>query len=520
MVPLEVKGEVNVPTSYTLPTTATSVVNTPASRMLFLTPSGAYVGSYVFYWTGINWVQAINQTATVTIPGISTNVPATTNSGYNFDNFSTDAAMTRNTYKSTTFYLNATEFNNQGTVTSAKFKPSIINGTIEDLSKTLHPDDIKKIRKLIAKTNKPSQPDRQSKDAYDYSDAPPKAEEYDYNIQILDFPFHAGSSIASVPLSNSYLYTNIFPSTPSDLMVVSPKGNTRPAKDGAFVVQQPVQDIQPWIQVQDTSASTGPMSPIGTVYSIIRLNNGSTYEYAPVWSSTAPIGSGPNRNGDTTWNNLDWSMTMFDGLSLPSTGTTTVVSAPYITVKTYLGLEIQPRFTSSLLCFLRMLPMPDRAAIEMAVGLFHARPDSLPASANDLASIASTVMKYLPTAVGWAKDLFGSKESKGKALDKAAAFMGTKRSEPKVVREEKKVVKTDNKLASQVASLTKQIKDLKTGGTTLPTYSNRTEADRYSAPPKKRVVFSSRVAPNVAARSSHRPSTPRSASSRRPISRR
>ena len=74
-------------------------------------------------------------------------------------------------------------------------------------------------------------------------------------------------------------------------------------------------------------------------------------------------------------------------------------------------MEIQPTIYSSLLPSQELLPFNDPKAMQIASGIFHARPDSLPASANDLASIGSTIIKFLPTAVSWLSDLFKNRNS-------------------------------------------------------------------------------------------------------------
>lgn len=268
MVPLEVKSEINVPTSYNVATTLTNVTTVSATRMMFLTPSGNYVGSYVFYFDGVNWTQQPNQAAIATVqPAVTGNVPATTMSGYNFGNYAADVAQARTTYKSTTFYLNATEFNNQGTVTTAKFKPSILTTSFAQLRKEHPKSDMRGLLKDIRKKIHMSNSKSTKQDVYDYvSEDDLDANEYDYTVQIYDVATNAAYP-PSVNYTNAFsignTYVNVFPVTPSDLMVVSPKANTRPAKDGAFVVQQPVQSTQDWAQVVDPfNASVGsPPSP-------------------------------------------------------------------------------------------------------------------------------------------------------------------------------------------------------------------------------------------------------------------
>jgi hypothetical protein len=391
-IPLEVKAETNVPITFTVGASATTTTTTSATRMLFMQPSGGLVGSYVFYWTGSAWIQVGNQTVTGGVPAITTNTPATRLSGYNFNNFATDLASTRTAYKSTTFYLNATDFNNQGTITDAKFKPNIVRGKYQQLALEMSARHRKSLNDVLIRQFK-----------LDLTD--PDA---DYDIQIVDFTNGLGAiNQLNAFTAGAYAFTNVFPQTSSEVLTFSPKGATRMLREGSFIVQQPIQTVQLWSNVTGSSETyPGIMQPRNTVYSIVRCDSGSDSIFAALMNGyqTSTVATG---HSDTPWNNLDWSFTLIDGIS----SATTNVSPPYITVKQFVGIEGSPRpESSSLLAFQKMLPLPDPEALQMAAGIFHSRPDSLPAAANDFGTIAKTLATFLPTAVTWLKGLFAKRD--------------------------------------------------------------------------------------------------------------
>ena len=112
----------NFETVNNIPLTAT-IGSGSTSRTLnltdafFLQTTGARVVSYVFvrspgYNSG-NWFQ-------------HPQTPAITNDSYDFvNNWGSDVSMQRLSYKSCTYYLNATSFNDQGTVTIAQARPAV-----------------------------------------------------------------------------------------------------------------------------------------------------------------------------------------------------------------------------------------------------------------------------------------------------------------------------------------------------------------------------------------------------------
>lgn len=505
VVQIEVKGEINVPPALQLPSSTTTVSNINPSSILFVQSNGCYVGNYVFYLVNNQWIQP--QSSPAVIPPstgpqplvLQLAPPATLNSGYNFENFSQDFSKFRTVYKSSTYYLNATGFNNQGTVTTAKFCPTVYGANlptnVHDILR-LHKHDDKStaslldaLNKAMGLTQKPANVTRAEDEGYEILSEPKARKNYAFKnikevptevyLQIVEFN---SGAITVIPLSNMYNVNNVMPETASDVLTMSSKGITRPAKDGAFVVLQQQGPVSEWTTVNQ-SLPVYPTTPIRLLWSLMRTQDrDGAYNYAPLYSTNNQGGTliSPYA-AEVPWNNLDWSYTLFEGLTIPpqNTPSTTLTGTAYITVKTYVGLEGRVNSFSSLRPFQRLLPMPDADAITMVVGIMHARPDSLPASANDLGTIAATAIKFLPTAVGWLKDLFGGKKEQDKAMVEAKEFV-----RPKSQKEQGSAV------SKEIKELRNQLKKMNMkndmGGTKLPSYKNNGNIpDAYQRPNTK-----------------------------------
>lgn len=441
---LELKGESNIPPILTRGITATTTQTYNSSNLLFLQTSSLNVGSYVFQGSGLGWTQAQTKSINGTIsPAINQICPTSANTtGYNFSNFVDDAAMFRPTYKSATYYLNATDFNNQGTVTTAKFKPNVI--FTNALTQFEHcKKNINSVRSLI---------NFLPREAFNTDSDFERAKSWltdDPDIEILHIDtkkknlrkeltlddFHlmldgsftfqcwdvgaAGNGSVTPGQFDSMFSFSILPLNAGEVLKLSPKAISRPAKEGAFVVQQPInQTIQNWTPVADeTNANISAQANKGLVMSGIRyIPPSGGFVFIPLYSSqqtTNTVAANVTYVDtlSTPWNNLDWSLTLFEGMTMPAAVGTSLSSVPYVTCKTYVGFEAQNNVNSSWAPFQDLLAPPDNSALLMANGIHYKRPDSLPASANDLASIGGTILQFLPTAIGWLKDLFSPKPS-------------------------------------------------------------------------------------------------------------
>lgn len=444
-VQMEVKGVENIQPVIVTPLTATTTLTENSSKVMLLSPNGGKVASYVFIWSNSKngWVQPISYPVGSLNPAISNPAPGSVNNaGYNWLNFLQDVATMRTIYKSQTCYLNATDFSNQGEVATASFKPSILYANSYNGLAKQHadcPKSLKSLRDCLKLQAKHQDDDYELLDTKS-----PYPTEYAIQVLEVDRP---DSVISVIPNSAStqYFFRNVLCDTPSEVMSLSSKSAMRPAKEGSFAVHCMTGPTMDWTTPGAGSASVASTPDFsGPIISVVRARNGNTFTYFPLYSvRNIPTLAATTSAylGDAPWNNLDWKITIFDGLTVPPTTGVAVSGAPYITVKSFCGLELQPQFGSSLRPFQRLRPPPDETAIKMISTVFHVRPDDLPASANDLASIASTAIKLLPTAVTWLKDLFGGMKQKQSAVAKAQKFVeGKPKSSKKPVSQNNRAI--------------------------------------------------------------------------------
>lgn len=448
VVIMEVKGEVNLTPTVTYLNSPTTVATYVSSKMMLLSPSGGKVASYCFIWnaappTGIQagWVQPLNVpgNAAAQQPAVNNPCPqSANNSGYNFSNWHQDVSQMRTSYKSETYYLNATGFNNQGTVTSAKFKPNILLlPNLSSLFASLNncTQSIQNLHRAIAKHRVLSKRRDIDEQGFEViaSSAVPSIKSYpvDYGVQILETDTNTGY-IAPYPDNVMFTFNSLLADTPSDVLTLSSKAATRPAMDGAFLVHQPVNPFYEWVSTGDESATTA-LTVGGPIISFIRYKLGVVSYFVPLYSEPGDA-SKPSEavQTDAPWNNLDWTITIFDGLTVPNAGSQ-LTSLPYITVKSFAGLELQPQFFGSIRPFARLLPPPDRDALDIATTIFHGRPDSLPASANDFGTIAKTVITYLPTALSFLKALFSGTKKQTDAVTKPKTTKPKLKNQPFII---------------------------------------------------------------------------------------
>lgn len=458
----EIMAETNVPVTFQTVRGGSEINDINATALLFLTPSGGKVGSYVFYKTANNtWAQQswLNPPAGSSPKAIC----ATRNDAYDWQTqYARDFSSSRQAYKSTTFYLNATKNNNQGVVTTAKFKPSIINSLAElfrafsidlpnsDAPLTLrnlikchkaanHKQAVQQLSKILEETTaRFGLPTIPEDDGYQVispnqsNGANPSAPFSDYYVQLFNLGTIDNGTVGTVGTDQSSWLNNVLPSDATQLLNLSRKAASRLAQEGAFVVQSDSDDVNLFTSVpigRDANNYPGKNGLLLTL--LIWFNPGpapGVINYVPLLDDSPRSGTEREKFSDIPWNMSDWSWTLFDGLS---TTNSEAWGLPYITVKTVTGWEAQPRTKSFAALIQRLLPLPDPDALEMAAGIHAQRPDSLPASANDLGSIASTVLQFLPSAVGWLKDLFGSKPKQEQAMQKAREFVQPKRSRSK-----------------------------------------------------------------------------------------
>jgi len=375
------------------------------SEIMFLQTTGARVVSYVFvrsptFGAG-QWFQ-------------HPQFPAIINDSYDFvANWGADVSLSRLSYKSCTYYLNSTAFNDQGTVTIAQARPAIFVSSLA----LIPPMEDQRLEMRSRLGN-----------------------EAEYNTQVLDVGDVSGQGVGG-----AYV-----PASPTQLQQSNPKAVTHLARDGAFVPQHWSQPINKFYVVPDI----GNGSEQDLLQCYIRYTDSAHAEHAiPLYVKMAPNGTIPavrtlENSGDTTWTDFTIAYVYFSGLSIiPAT---VPISNAYITVKSLYGVEIQPCVRSSFVFFQQTPPIPDDRAIHVAAAIVHQKPDGFPAAANDLGSILALAATYAPKVISWLSNAFAGP----KAVPAAAA--------PVVVKKDKKKIAKDSrqkpaKVASDVAKLTRDV---------------------------------------------------------------
>jgi hypothetical protein len=429
---LELRGESDIPPifTYNSGTIVAPVIETlNPSTMLFLSGSGGRVGAYAFMRIAPNtYVQQTdaNIPSGTPIPAL----PAALTSGYDFlNNYNSDFQCHRIGYKSNTFYLNATGFNNQGIVCSAKFKPDLyssaittaVNGirnssmTSHQFWKGLNPqqrrafvDAVPRHHRVPAARAALSIPSsrRGLEDDFEVLSVADRSDPLtlpisDFSLQVLNFG-ESNATLGVIP-GGGISIIGLLPDTISDVQMISPTSSTRQAKEGDYVVQTWSEDVNLFSQAPRVNNQTGGQHLTECYLTWYNpVSNAHLYYNLMGTSQTLGIDS----YCDIPWTSHDWSYTMFQGLTVPSGSTISTTGVPYISVKTILGLEVQPRISSSMRPFMEQLPFPDDAAIEIASVLIREKPDSLPASANDLGQIFDSITNYAPKVFDFFKGIF------------------------------------------------------------------------------------------------------------------
>lgn len=319
-----------------------------------------------------------DQTGAVTQTGLAEQQ----NQAFNLESFIANAGSYRMAYKSTTAYLNATDFNNQGTVSTAKFRPEV-----QLLPTALFFEQYKNhagfeecARKLrgLSKSKKP-----------------------DDDFEVLGLKSSPGiaNSVQVIKLGR-------VPTSPSEVLQLNPKSCSRPAKEGAFMVSGFTQPTQEYKSLANSSTSAvAPFAPIGTacyyeIYDPILNQNTITS-----FNSTKY----PGLMFDVPWDTMEAGWIMFDGLSV-AIGGAAAATPPYITLKTVIGAELEPLTTSVLQPLVDSAVVDDQKALRCGFGGMVQMQSSMPACANDFGSILATAAAYAPKVISWFSDLFGKKD--------------------------------------------------------------------------------------------------------------
>jgi len=392
-------------------------------KMLFLSVPGGRVSNYVFQgWSDDNFAQqtAIN----VTLPA-RLQPPACLLAGYDWEtNYNSDVGSHYVDYKSTTFYCNATPFNNQGLITTAIFKPDIVTVDISRDIVTLAASICHKSRVNLAraigapllKSVKYTNPKRRElhDDGYEVID--------DDATPVHDFGAFASFRYQMINWGTQYATTQdiggqlsiagLFPKDVGEVQLMSRNTATRPFVEGAFVVERDSQEVQEFIPRPILGHEGGlPAQPLVVcLMTWFNPTTDTTYYYPLMNSTVVTSGEFITRSMDIPWSNLTASITMLQGLTVPASTQVGTNGLAYASVKTIAGYTVQPSPRSSLRVFMTELPMPDRPALDMVAVINRQRPDSMPASANDAGTIMTAILALAPSVISFLSSAFKGKK--------------------------------------------------------------------------------------------------------------
>lgn len=372
-------------------TSAGAIANlTPADlstfNYIFLQPSGARVVS-------IPMIQWANSTD-LDLANVQT-----VNS-YDFDNFRRDATLYRPAYKSITYHLNATAFNNTGTVVCNQFNPSILfSGTITELAE----QNLSLFTTFCHSKHNPSSiPTRE--DIENWECLPKHCR--DEFIRKHNLPANTVVGIdpnLNIQILNLSTASTAFPA-PSSTQILqnSLRAYGGVAKEGVFSVQR-LNTIAPRWLTASRAANSGNIPGLYQCYYYV--NPVGTPVLAPFYENAAVATTSADLKilSDTLWSSdMTWSWVRFDGLAL---NTQSNVSSQLIIRKYYSGIEVQPTVTSAWSGMLRLAPKPDLKHMQALLDAFYELKDGMPARYNFWGELVAGVA---PMITGALKDLGSS----------------------------------------------------------------------------------------------------------------
>jgi len=291
-------------------------------------------------------------------------------------------------YKSCTYSLNATDFNNQGIVTVAQFRPNISSYNYASFAEYVRG----RMSKARADTFLASLKKSARADTDDFVDV--------------------SSDKLGDATGNSYLVITIgkVPVNSTDVAQLSPNATVNPAKEGAFVVQrfsQPVVEYRDYAFAAQSVSKPAPI--VGSGVLLEYIDAAGVVTFATISDTYYPSNTVLE---DIALFDFTCAWVHFEGLSVqPASTTATTVTPPYITVKAITGVEAQALPGSMFTPFMENSAVYDSRALEFASMVTHARQDSLPARFNFWGALGSALLQAAPSIISTVKGLFGKKES-------------------------------------------------------------------------------------------------------------
>jgi hypothetical protein len=296
------------------------------------------------------------------------------NRNVTIDDFAKTSESYRMGYRSTTLYQDSTAFNNNGMVYTSQFRPNIATYTDHDLTafaeRYAGHQGISEVMKQI------------------------KARSPDDGFTKLGGPTtpSPGNTLQVISLGR-------IPLTGGDVLMKSPHSTARRACEGAFVVQQFSEPTQRYVSL---ARHYTKRSDPATSYSVFNY-----YEFiddtGKFFIASFKSSDGGAFSPDIEWYDMTWAFMMIVTPDVPT------YPCSYI-LKTIVGVDVQPVSGTLLQSVVKESALYDMQALRMSSMLRQRMPDSLPASSNDFASVAATVMNWAPKIWGAIKSIFGGAE--------------------------------------------------------------------------------------------------------------
>lgn len=345
---------------------------------------------------------------------------------YNWENWIDDANLFRIVYKSSTHSLNATMFNNTGTMVGNQFNPAILfAGTLLAFAESFPSHfrnwcrDMIKCRRLCevdlsdrVVSTMWSQFPRYIRDSLTDTLSITKQLNLDPNTNI---------QVLNLSAINQGYNNDITPDN-NGILQQSMRSYGGKALEGGFSIQR-LNTITPRWQTATNTNSKG-LRGLYECYTY-SVDAGGAGHFVPLLDNQK-AGTGSSDLvllQDTLWSqDMTMSWVRFQGLSLNSQ---TSVSTQLLILKQYIGLEVQPTAISAWGGMTKLGPKPDLTAMQALMDGFFEIKDVLPARYNFWGTLGSIAAQGLKTFGSSILDnlVSGGGKSKGKK-GKAGKEMG------------------------------------------------------------------------------------------------
>lgn len=358
-------------------------------RMMRIIPNGCRVQSIAFISDG---------STDNMVPDLANTV---VNDTYDYKNFKTDALSYRKVAGSNTTTLNATAFNDTGTVTAAQINPVItFAGTLNQLAtsnydlfhalmdkliekKTVKVIKLVKESEWIEIKNRTTQQTAKTTEGLDnwlklpLSTRMELGERYDFDHKTHGIDMNPNALYQFVNLGK---LTGVAGQAPTDsqILSVSLRSYAGMAKEGSFLVQR-LNTVSPaWMPALNSVNDTDGLYYCYFIFvdAIGAIRVGEFYENSREDEETTNVGV----LKDTAWSNdMTWGLLSYDGLTLNPNGPT---SQQLLVEKIYAYYEIQPAMTSAWAGMQRLGPKPNLAVLQATEDAFYELKDAAPARFN------------------------------------------------------------------------------------------------------------------------------------------